>query len=174
MKIARRVSRPGAILRRSKLHPILETAPSRENAIKAGQRSLKRWRSADCGLAFKGGNVKWNQDLPLLIVTGASWAGEEDTVKGRIEPLRSQRVRFNGLARPGFIEENSDHQVCVPSKVIKRVRKSTQQAGTQTCVWGVESGVRIRAAVADARGMLGAGKKLPTNWEDKSAISIRH
>eukprot|EP00959_Pyramimonas_sp_CCMP1952_P225028 4705452-Pyramimonas_sp.AAC.1 len=28
--------------------------------------------------------------------------------------------------------------------------------------------------MADARGMLGAGKKLPTNWEDKSAMSIRH
>eukprot|EP00959_Pyramimonas_sp_CCMP1952_P044233 924474-Pyramimonas_sp.AAC.1 len=41
-------------------------------------------------------------------------------------------------------------------------------------LWGVESGVRIRAAIADARGMFGAGKKLPTNWGDKPAMSMRH
>eukprot|EP00959_Pyramimonas_sp_CCMP1952_P456410 9473126-Pyramimonas_sp.AAC.1 len=79
----------------------------------------------------------------VLTVTDASWAGEVHIVKGILEPLRSQRARFNGLAGPGFIEGN-------------------------------KSGVRIRAAIADARGMLGAGKKPPTNWEDKSAMSMRH
>eukprot|EP00959_Pyramimonas_sp_CCMP1952_P039145 819525-Pyramimonas_sp.AAC.1 len=43
-----------------------------------------------------------------------------------------------------------------------------------TMIMGVESGVRFRAAIADAGGMLGAGKRLPTNWEDKSAMSMRH
>eukprot|EP00959_Pyramimonas_sp_CCMP1952_P142868 2990823-Pyramimonas_sp.AAC.1 len=107
----------------------------------------------------------------VRIVSGDSWAGEEGGVKGRIGPLRPQRARFNGLAGPGFIEGNSDqvHPICISSKVIKRACKSTRQAETLACLWGVESGAHIRAAIADARGMLGAGKKPPTNWEDKPA-----
>eukprot|EP00959_Pyramimonas_sp_CCMP1952_P323220 6763821-Pyramimonas_sp.AAC.1 len=59
----------------------------------------------------------------VLTVTDASWAGEEDIVKGRIEPLRSRRAQFNGLAGPGFIEGSSDlvHPICTSSKVTKRV-----------------------------------------------------
>eukprot|EP00959_Pyramimonas_sp_CCMP1952_P445425 9325961-Pyramimonas_sp.AAC.1 len=64
---------------------------------------------ADYGLVFKGGAAQWNQDMIVLTVTDASWAGEEDIVKGSIEPFRSQRARFNGLAGSGFIEGNSDH-----------------------------------------------------------------
>eukprot|EP00959_Pyramimonas_sp_CCMP1952_P018702 395129-Pyramimonas_sp.AAC.1 len=52
--------------------------------------------------------------------------------------------------------------------------KSTLQAEILARLWGVEPGVRIRAAVADARGVLGTGKKLPTNWEDEPAMSMRH
>eukprot|EP00959_Pyramimonas_sp_CCMP1952_P437119 9152018-Pyramimonas_sp.AAC.1 len=60
--------------------------------------------------------------MMVLTVTDASWAGEGDVVKGRIEPLRPQRVRFNGLARAGFIEGNSDrvHPLCISSKITKR------------------------------------------------------
>eukprot|EP00959_Pyramimonas_sp_CCMP1952_P147528 3087193-Pyramimonas_sp.AAC.1 len=39
---------------------------------------------------------------------------------------------------------------------------------TLACLWGVESGVSIRAAIADARGMLGAGHNLPVSWEEGS------
>eukprot|EP00959_Pyramimonas_sp_CCMP1952_P459317 9478060-Pyramimonas_sp.AAC.1 len=99
-------------------------------------------------------------------VTGASWAGEE-------EP---QRAKFNGLAGPGFIEGNGDHVhlICTSSTVMRRVCKSMLQAETLACLWGVESGARVRAAIADARGMPGAGKKLPTNSDDKPAVSMRH
>eukprot|EP00959_Pyramimonas_sp_CCMP1952_P367219 7691317-Pyramimonas_sp.AAC.1 len=46
--------------------------------------------------------------LVVPIATDASWAGEEDVVNGRIEPLRSHRARFNRPAGPGFIEGNND------------------------------------------------------------------
>eukprot|EP00959_Pyramimonas_sp_CCMP1952_P187580 3922178-Pyramimonas_sp.AAC.1 len=66
-------------------------------------------QSADCGLGFKGGTARWNHDMRVPIVTDASWAGEDDVVKGRIESRRSQKARFNGLAWPGFIEGNNDN-----------------------------------------------------------------
>eukprot|EP00959_Pyramimonas_sp_CCMP1952_P120393 2517413-Pyramimonas_sp.AAC.1 len=113
------------------------------------------------------------------MVAHASWAGEEDLVKGRVEPLRSQRVSFHGLAEAGLIEGDSDqvHPICISSTastVLNRVCKSALPAEALACLWGVESGVRIHAAIADARGMLGAGKKLPTNSEDEPAMSMVH
>eukprot|EP00959_Pyramimonas_sp_CCMP1952_P258984 5414221-Pyramimonas_sp.AAC.1 len=75
--------------------------------LKGANRVLEEaTQSTDCGFAFKGGSAKWNQDTIVLTVTDASWAGEEDIVKGGIEPLRSQRALFNGLAGPAFIEGN--------------------------------------------------------------------
>ena len=120
--------------------------------------------------------MKWDKDMIVLTVTDASWAGEYDKVSGCLEPLRSRRARFNGLAGPGFVEGNSDsvHPICLSSKVVKRVCKSTLQAETLACLWGVESGVRIRAAIADARGLFGSRPKLPYDWEELSAMSMRH
>eukprot|EP00959_Pyramimonas_sp_CCMP1952_P329556 6899523-Pyramimonas_sp.AAC.2 len=112
----------------------------------------------------------------ILFVIGASWAGEGDIAKGKIEPLRLQRARFNGLAGPGFIEGNSDHvhPVRISCTVVNRDCKPTQQLETLACLWGAESGARTCAAIADARGARGAGKKLPTNWEDKPAMPMRY
>ena len=93
-------------------------------------------QTADTGLVFKGGAVKWDKDMIVLTVTDASSAGEYDKVSGRLEPLRSQRARFNGLAGPGFVEGNSDsvHPICLSSKVVRRVCKSTLQAETLACL----------------------------------------
>ena len=66
-------------------------------------------QTSDSGLVFKGGAVLWDKDMIVLTITDASWAGEDDVVKGNLEPLRSQRARFNGLAGPGFVEGNSDY-----------------------------------------------------------------
>eukprot|EP00959_Pyramimonas_sp_CCMP1952_P252825 5281752-Pyramimonas_sp.AAC.1 len=60
--------------------------------MEADRASEEATQSADCGLVVAGGAVMWNRDLLVPIVTGASRAGEEDIVKGRIEPLRSQRA----------------------------------------------------------------------------------
>ena len=38
---------------------------------------------------------------------------------------------------------------------------------------GVEPGVRIRAAMADARGTLGDDRKPRPDWEEKAAITMR-
>ena len=112
----------------------------------------------------------------VLTVNDAGWAGEDAIVKGNVEPLRSQKARFNGLAGPGFVEGNSDsvHPICLSSKVIRRVCESTLQAEALACLWGVESCVRILATIADARGMPGAGRKLHPDWEEAPALTMRH
>ena len=83
-----------------------------------------------------------------------------DSIQRTLEPFRSQKVRFQRLASPGFVEGNSDHAICLSSKVIRPVCKSTVQDETLACLWGVEPGVRIKAAMADARGTLGDDRKL--------------
>ena len=112
----------------------------------------------------------------MLTVTDASWANDKDTARGKVEDYRSQRARCNGLAGEGFVVGSSDfvHPICITSKVIRRVCKSTLQAETQAMIWGVESGTRIRAAIADARGLLGNARKISPEWEDISACSMRH
>ena len=133
-------------------------------------------QSADISFVFKGGAVKWDKDMIVLTITDASWSGEQAVVRGSLEPLRSQKARFNGLSGSGFIDGDSDnvHPICLTSKVIRRVCKSTLQAETLACLWGVESGVRIRAAIADARGLLGQDRKIRPDWEEASAMTMRH
>ena len=48
------------------------------------------------------------------------------------------------------------------------------QAETLACLWGVESGVRIRAAIPDARGMLQLHRKLRPDWKEKSSMNMGH
>ena len=131
---------------------------------------------ADTALVFKDGVVSWTRDMVVLTVTDASWSNESAVTKGQIETFRSQKARFNGLAGPGLVEGNCDyvHPVCISSKVIRRVCKSTLQAETLAMLWGVESGTRIRAAIADARGLLGDEAKLRPDWEATSAMTMRH
>eukprot|EP00959_Pyramimonas_sp_CCMP1952_P282754 5909862-Pyramimonas_sp.AAC.1 len=71
-------------------------------------------QSADCRFTFKGGAALWDSDSLALTVTDAIWAGEDDVSEGKVEPFRSQKARFNGLAGPGFIDGNSDsvHPLC--------------------------------------------------------------
>ena len=112
----------------------------------------------------------------MLTVTDVSWANGQETVRGKMEDYRSQRARFNGLAGEGFVVGSSDfvHLICITIKVLRRVCTSTLQAETQAMLWGVESGTRIRAAIADARGLLGNARKISPEWEEISACSMRH
>ena len=141
-----RVSRLQTVVNHAKVLHLKEANKLLEDAV----------RSADIGLVLKGGVVKWDKDMIVLTITDASWSGEQAVVRESLEPLRSQKARFNGLSGSGFINGDTDnvHPICLSSKVIRRVCKSTLQAETLACLWGVESGVRIRAAIADARGML--------------------
>eukprot|EP00959_Pyramimonas_sp_CCMP1952_P179035 3742660-Pyramimonas_sp.AAC.1 len=127
-------------------------------------------QTSGTGLVFKGGAVKWDNDMIVLTITDASWSGEQDIVQGNLESLRPRKASFNGLAWLGLVDGYKDyvHPICASSKVIKRVCKSTLQAETLACLWGVESGVRIRTAIADARGLLGDGNKLHPDWDEKS------
>ena len=55
-------------------------------------------QTADKGLAFKGGAVKLDKDVVALTIADARWPGEGDIVNGSLEPFRSQKARFNGVA----------------------------------------------------------------------------
>ena len=138
-----RVSRLQTVMNHAKVLRLKEANKILEDAV----------ATADTGLVFKGGAVPWNEDMIMLTVTDASWSNESVVTKGQIETFRSQTSHFNGLAGKGLVEGDSDyvHPVCISSKVIRRVCKSTLQAETLAMLWGVESGTRIRAAVADAR-----------------------
>ena len=161
-----RVSRLQTVVNHAKVFHLKEANKVLEDAV----------QSADIGLVFKGGAVKWDNDMIVLTITDASWSGEQAVVRGSLEPLRSQKARFNGLSGSGFIDGDSDnvHPICLTRNVIRRVCKSTLQAETLACLWGVESGVRIRAAIADARGLLGQDRKIRPDWEEVSAMTMRH
>ena len=132
--------------------------------------------TATQGLTFLGGAVDWGDDMITLTVTDASWSGESLEVNGKLEALHSQKARLVGLAGSRLINGSCDyiHPICIASKTIKRVCKSTLQSETQALQWGVEAGARIRATIADARGHLGDDVKLPRGWEQMASISMRH
>ena len=97
-----------------------------------------------------------------VVLSGAVFFPPAWPSRWNLGPLVSQKARVNGLAGPGFAEGSNDdvRLICLSSKVTRRVCKSTLQAESWACLWGVESGVRILAAVADARGTLGDDRKL--------------
>ena len=170
-----RQCKPELLYRVSKLQTVMNHA--RVLHLKEANKILEdAVATADTGLVFKGGAVPWNEDMIMLTVTDASWSNESVVTKGQIETFRSQKSRFNGLAGKGLVEGDSDyvHPVCISSKVIRRVCKSALQAETLAMLWGVESGTRIRAAVADARGLLGDERRLRPDWEEISALTMRH
>eukprot|EP00959_Pyramimonas_sp_CCMP1952_P461925 9482388-Pyramimonas_sp.AAC.1 len=67
-ELSYRVSRLQTPVRHAKALHLKEANRALEGAI----------QSADCGLIFKGGDVKWDQDILVLTVPDASRAGDND------------------------------------------------------------------------------------------------
>ena len=86
-----RVSRLQTVVNQAKVLHLKEASKVLEDTI----------QSSDKGLVFKGGAIKWDNDMIVLTITDASWSGEQDVVRGPLEPPRSQKARFNGLSGPG-------------------------------------------------------------------------
>ena len=89
-ELLHRVSKLQAVVSIAKVLRLNEANRVLENAV----------GTADKCLAFKGGAVQWDKDVVVLTITDAGWSGEEDIVLGSLEPLSSQKARFNGGAGP--------------------------------------------------------------------------
>ena len=127
--------------------------------------------TADRGLTFKAGILDWDSmDMEMITVTDASHANEEGSNEEKTEPYRSQGARLNLLATPGLTskEECSFHLIGHQSTEVKRVCRATVQAEAYAMQNGTEEGDRLRAAIADARGMLDR-----KHWEATAAASMR-
>jgi hypothetical protein len=122
------------------------------------------------GILYKAGVLDWNTMI-MLTVNDASWAGETKIVDDRVFPRRSQMGVITLLASPDLLEgqEGYIHIIGWSSKMIKRVCRSTMQAETHGMVRGTETGFRLRAAIADMRGM-----QDPKAWEASCAACMQH
>ena len=125
--------------------------------------------TAERGLTFKSGTVKWGEMISLVI-TDASHANESEEMivagKKSLEPHRSQGARMVFLASKEIWDGDSGHihPISYSSTIVRRVCRSTIQAEAYTLQAGVEEGDRIRAAIADLYGVLDLKK-----WEASSA-----
>lgn len=125
---------------------------------------------ANDGLYFKAGAFEW-KDAVLCSITDASWANETKVQGDQVFPRRSQMGRFTVLAGPDIWngEKSNFHVIGWKSNMIKRLCRSTMQAETQASVGGMEEGIRIRAAIADMRGVQETG-----DWFSSSRKTMRH
>ena len=116
------------------------------------------------GLTYRAGAIDWETFI-VITITDASFANEVKIVNDLVLPRRSQGGRLTVIASPDFWTckeaKNNIYVIGWKSGMIKRVCRSTMQAETQSLVLGVEEGIRIRAAVADMRGMQNR-----TNWQE--------
>ena len=127
--------------------------------------------TADRGLTFRAGILDWDSmDIEMITVTDASHANEEDSNEDKTEPYRSQGARLHLLASPGLLskEECSFHLIGHQSTEVKRVCRATVQAEAYAMQNGTEEGDRLRAAIADVRGVLD-----PKHWEATASASMR-
>ena len=127
--------------------------------------------TASRGLTFKAGLLDWDtMNMEIVTVSVASNANEDDVSVDKVEPYRSQGGRLVCLATPDIInkEEIHFHLVSHQSTEVKRVCRATVQAEAYALQNSTEEGDRLRAIIADARGMLDG-----TSWEATAASSMR-
>ena len=119
------------------------------------------------GLHFKAGAIKW-KDCILCTVSdaSASRSNEQQIVKGKLEPYRSQRARMTLLVDKKFGTET--FYPIVWSSTIKRVCRSTLQAESYPMTSGAEEGLKIRAMIADCCNQLDLRR-----WEESSRTYMK-
>ena len=127
-------------------------------------------QTSDEGLFFTSNFGDWD-DCVVTSITDASFANEDEIVKGQTETGRSQQGHVIVLGPPNVAnaEKANVHCISWSSTVIKRVCRSTLQAETFAMIRGTEAGARIRAGIVDMRGKLDL-----KNWEDSSAAHMGH
>ena len=133
--------------------------------------------TAKRGLLFKSGILSWEIDKdPMIscVITDASHANEsEEIIVNRIkskEPHRSQGGKLICLGSNSLAEgtEGGIHLIAYSSTIVRRVCRSTMQAGAYSLQSGVEEGDRLRAAICDIFGRLDRKK-----WEESAYAFMR-
>ena len=122
------------------------------------------------GIFYQAGALSFNGCI-LCTISDASWSNEKQLVKGKLEPLRSQRARMTVLAHKDFLKgmETKFYPIAWQSTIVKRVCRSTLQAESYGMTAAVEEGMRLRAMLVDARGLLDRRK-----WETSSRQQMQH
>ena len=122
------------------------------------------------GIIYKAGALDFN-DCILCTISDASGSNEKQLVKGKLEPLRSQRARMTVLAHKEFLKgmETPFYPIAWQSTIVKRVCRLTLQAESYGMTAAVEAGMRLRAMIVDSRGLLDRRK-----WEVTSRQNMQH
>ena len=108
-----------------------------------------------------------------MSIHDASWANEEKIVDEHIFPRRSQYARITCLGHPDLWdgERGTVHFIAWKSGIIKKMCRSTFRAETQGCCYAMETGVSIRALIAE---IMGIKKQHDNDWESTCAKAKRH
>jgi len=95
------------------------------------------------GIFYKAGALDFNECISRTI-SDASWSNEKQLVKGKLEPLRSQRARMTVLAHKDFLKgmETQFYPIAWQSTIVKSVCQSTLQAESYGMTAAVEEGAR--------------------------------
>ena len=147
---------------------------------KATVQDLKETNSAltmakdysDMGITFRSDAVSWT-DMIVVTVTDASFAQETDVEpSGRVKPHRSQKAFAVLLVHPDIVTKQTAgcHLWCWRSLTDKRVCRATIQAEAHGMISGEEMGTRLRAIIADCKGLIPDLR----DWERASSACMKH
>jgi hypothetical protein len=161
--IARQV-RPDLSYRTSRLQSSINAVKRYhlKEANKVVEQAVSNYK---CGLHFKAGMFPFEQAI-VVTMTDASWAGDTEIVNNIPQPHKSQSARLIMLADANAMngDEINFHPLAYGSNLIRRQCRSTLHAETQSLQQGVEESWKIRAALAELRGI-----KLKPDWQSASA-----
>ena len=164
-----RQARPDLSYRVNKLQSVCTKATLRD-LVFANKTVADAKEFSNHGITYKAGVLDFN-DCILCTISDASWSNEKQLVKGKLEPLRSQRARMTVLAHKEFLKrmETPFYPIAWQSTIVKRVCRSTLQAESYGMTAAVEEGMRLRAMIVDSRGLLDRRK-----WEVTSRQNMQH
>ena len=128
--------------------------------------------NAELGLTYHSGAINWDNAV-IVTVTDASFAQEtEHDADGKEKAHRTQKAFMNLLVDPEIMENDSAgcHVWSWKSTTDKRVCRSTLQGEAHGLLSGTEMGDRLRAIIADCRGLIPDLR----NWQEASVQHMRH
>ena len=164
-----RQARPDLSYRVNKLQSVC-TKATLKDLVFANKTVADAKEFSNHGIFYQAGILDFNNCI-LCTISDASWSNEKQLVKGKLEPLRSQRARMTVLAHKDFLKgmETPFYPIAWQSTMVKRVCRSTLQAESYGMTAAVEEGMRLRAMLVDARGLLDRRK-----WERSSRGQMQH
>ena len=127
---------------------------------------------SDKGIVFRSDAISWATAI-VVSVTDASFA--QETViepNGNIKPHRTQKAYMNLLVDPEICKKETAgcHIWAWRSLTDKRVCRATLQGEAHGMLSGTEMGDRLRAIIADCKGLLPDVRE----WESVSSATMRH